>query len=300
MAQTDRSQATIGLLYALAGFSLLSLGDAVVKTTGGVWPGTAIASLRYVFGAIGLSVLLWRREGRAAFTMPDAALHWGRGACVAIGATCFFIAVSFMPLAEATVISFASPIFVALLSALFLKEPASRAAWAATALAFAGVVVVLRPNIANVGWIGVLPLITAMTMSVMVILNRTVAGRASALKMQMLISVTAVPLLLALALAGHASGLRTLQITLPDWTIVARCAVVACTASAAHGLIYMATERVSAANIAPVTYVQLLTAVGLGMLWFGEQPDWVTAAGALLVVSAGLVLWRDQASGSRR
>jgi drug/metabolite transporter (DMT)-like permease len=76
--------------------------------------------------------------------------------------------------------------------------------------------------------------------------------------------------------------------------------VVACTASAAHGLIYMATERVSAANIAPVTYVQLLTAVGLGMLWFGEQPDWVTAAGALLVVSAGLVLWRDQASGSRR
>jgi drug/metabolite transporter (DMT)-like permease len=299
MARTERSEATIGLLYALAGFSLLSFGDAVVKTTAGMWPGTAFASLRYIFGAIGLSALLWHREGRVAFTIPDAALHWGRGACVAIGASCFFVAISFMPLAEATVISFASPIFVALLSALFLKEPASRAAWIATGLAFAGVVVVLRPNIANVGWVGILPLITAMTMSVMVILNRTVAGRASALKMQMLISVTALPLLLLLAVAGHASGLPALHIDVPDWTIVARCAVVACTASTAHGLIYMATERVSAANIAPVTYVQLLSAVGLGMLWFGEQPDWVTAAGALLVVSAGLVLWRGQGSGVR-
>ena len=299
MAKTEKSQATIGLLYALAGFSLLSLGDAVVKTTAGMWPGTAFASLRYVFGAIGLSVLLWRREGRAAFTMPDAALHWGRGACVAIGASCFFVAISFMPLAEATVISFASPIFVALLSALFLKEPASRAAWSATGLAFAGVVIVLRPNIANVGWIGVLPLITAMTMSVMVILNRTVAGRASALKMQMLISVTALPLLLLLAVAGHVSGLPALRVSVPDWTIVARCALVACTGSVAHGLIYRATERVSAANIAPVTYVQLLSAIGLGMLWFGDQPDWVTAGGSLLVVSAGLVLWRGQSSGVR-
>jgi drug/metabolite transporter (DMT)-like permease len=296
MAKATLNPAASGLLLALAGFALLSFGDAVVKTMTGMWPGTAIASLRYVIGATGLSVLLWQREGRSAFSMPDAPLHWGRGFCVALGASCFFVAVSIMPLAETTVISFASPILVALLSAVILKEPASRATWLATVLAFAGVVTVIRPNIAHIGWAGLLPLITAFTMAVMVILNRIVAGRGSALKMQMLISVTAVPVLLFFAVSGHVSGYPPLRITVPDWTVVARCALVACSASLAHGLLFMATERVSAASMAPLTYVQLLVAVVLGMLWFGDHPDWITAVGALLIIAAGLILWRGRRS----
>jgi drug/metabolite transporter (DMT)-like permease len=290
----ETNPAVSGLLLALAGFALLSFGDAVVKTMAGAWPGTAIASLRYVFGALGLSGLLLWKEGRAAFTIPDAPLHWARGFCVAAGAACFFTGLALMPLAEATVISFANPIFVALLSIAVLREAVTRATWTATALAFAGVVIIVRPNIANVGWAGLLPLITALLMAALVLLNRRVAGRASVLKMQVLISVTAVPILLALAAAGHASGLAMFQIGMPDWSIIARCAVVACSASFAHGLIFMATERVSAATMAPVTYVQLLTATGLGMIWFGERPDLVTALGSLLIIGAGLVLWRAQ------
>jgi drug/metabolite transporter (DMT)-like permease len=286
--------AVSGLLFALAGFALLSFGDAVVKTIAGAWPGTAIASLRYVFGAIGLSGLLLWKEGRAAFTLPDAQIHWARGFCVAVGASCFFVGIALMPLAEATVISFANPIFVALLSVFVLREAVTRAAWMATGLAFVGVVIVIRPNMANVGLAGLLPLFTAFLMAVMVLLNRQVAGRASVLKMQVLISATAVPILLVLAVAGQMSGLALLQIGIPDWTVVARCALVACSASLAHGLIFMATERVSAATMAPVTYVQLLVATGLGIMWFGERPDLVTMMGSMLIIGAGLVLWRAQ------
>ena len=49
-----RRAETTGLLYALAGFALLSCGDAVVKTMSGQWAPTAIAMTRYVLGAVGL------------------------------------------------------------------------------------------------------------------------------------------------------------------------------------------------------------------------------------------------------
>jgi drug/metabolite transporter (DMT)-like permease len=290
--RTKQQQAALGLAYALGGYVTLSFGDAVVKTMSGIWPGTAIATLRYIIGSVGLCGLLWWREGRAAFTFPDRAIHVARGFCVAAGSTCFFIAVGYMPLAEATVISFANPVFVALLSASFLGERASWATWIATALAFTGVLFVIRPNFGSVGWVGLLPLATALFMAVMVILNRKVAGRASALKMQVLISAAAVPILLTFALAGHFSGLERLHIGVPSGSVIAKCAAVACSASLAHGLLYMATEHVSAATMAPVTYVQMLVALVLGYALFGNVPDGIALAGSALVVAAGLYLWR--------
>jgi drug/metabolite transporter (DMT)-like permease len=289
--RTKQQQTALGLAYALGGFALLSVGDAIVKTVAGAWPGTAIATLRYIIGAVGLCGLLWWREGRGAFTFPDRAIHFARGFCVAAGSCCFFIAVGYMPLAEATVISFANPVFVALLSAAFLGERASRATWIATALAFAGVLIVIRPNFGSVGWVGLLPLATAFFMAVMVTLNRRVAGRASALKMQVLISATAVPILLSFALAGHFSGLERLHIGMPSGSVVMKCAIVACSASAAHGLLYKATELVSAATMAPVTYVQMLVALVLGYALFGNVPDGIALAGSALIVMAGLYLW---------
>jgi drug/metabolite transporter (DMT)-like permease len=79
---------------------------------------------------------------------------------------------------------------------------------------------------------------------------------------------------------------------MPDWTIIARCTLVAVTASFGHWLIFMATTRASAAEIAPMTYVQLLIAVGLGILLFGDWPDLTSLAGAGIIVASGLILWR--------
>ncbi len=281
------------LALATAGFALLSFGDAVVKTMAGLWPGTAIAALRYVFGMIGLSALLWWREGRGAFSVPDRLIHAGRGLSVALGACCFFVGIAFMPIAEATTITFLQPIFVALLSGWLLRERAPAAVWVAMALSFVGVAVIVRPNMASIGVIGLLPLATALLMACTVILNRKVAGRASALKMQWLITGMAVPALIGFTIVGHVSGIKVLAVGWPDWSVVARCALVAVSASLAHSLVYMATERASAATVAPTTYVQLLMATFTGWLFFNERPDAMTALGASLIVGGGLWLWRS-------
>lgn len=282
-----------GLFFAAAGFVLLSTGDAVIKTMAGMWAPTAIAALRYVFGAAGLVTLMLVVEGRGALAVPRPGLQWLRGAGVALATLCFFSALFVMQLAEATAIAFTSPILTALLAPIFLKERSRKETWIATFVAFAGVILILRPNFAELGLAALLPLGAALGMSVLFMANRASAGVASPLAMQAYIAVTAAPLLVLAAFTGWASGMEALAVEWPHWSVVARCAFVAITASCGHWLIYLGTTRAGAATIAPMTYTQLLVAVSLGWLLFGDTPDRVTWAGATIIVGAGLYLWRS-------
>jgi drug/metabolite transporter (DMT)-like permease len=178
-----------------------------------------------------------------------------------------------------------------LLAALFLGEPARRETVLASLFAFAGVLVVLRPNFAALGWVALLPLICAAAMSVLMIGNRAVAGKGSALAMQFYVAAAASPLLLISCLVGEASGVERFAIHATDWTVIARCAVVACSATAAHFFIYLGTTRAGPATVAPMTYVQLIVALTLGWALFGERPDAMALGGAAMIVAAGLFLW---------
>lgn len=256
-----------GPLVALCGFACLSVGDAVIKSIAGEWPGTAIAALRYTIGALGLGLILWKVEGRQAFHIPMVRAQLLRGSMVALATVCFFSAIFLMPLAEATAIQFTSPMITALLSALFLGERATRATWIASILAFAGVIVILRPNVELLGWAALLPLVAAFGMAGVMIGNRQVASAGSALQMQFLIAGVAAPFLILSALIGHFSGLEPLQVDWPDWSVVARCALVAVTASFSHALVYLGTTRASAAQVAPMVYIQIIMAMMFGMLF---------------------------------
>lgn len=281
-----------GLLFALAGFALLSCGDAVVKTMAGQWSPVGIAALRYLLGAIGLGTLLLAREGRAGFVIPAPRVQLLRGCAVAAATIGFFSAIFVMPLAAATAITFTSPMLTALLAALFLREPARRETVVASIVAFVGVLIVLRPNFAAVGWAALLPLLSAAGMSVLMIGNRFVAGKGSALSMQFFVAAIAAPVLVLAAVGFAAGGGERFALTAPDWTVVARCVVVATSASCAHWLIYMGTTRVGAATVAPMTYVQLMIATLAGWLFFNNPPDALTLLGAGIIVAAGLYLWR--------
>jgi drug/metabolite transporter (DMT)-like permease len=290
-AEQKTASTGTALLLAIAGFGLLTFGDAVIKSINGAMTGTAVSLVRYVFGAVFMAALLFWREGRAGFTVPRPWIQLGRAASVGIGSTCFFTAVFLMPMTEATVITFVTPMLVALFSSFFLKEHAPRAAWIAIAVAFAGVLIVLRPEVAKIGWAGLLPIGTAVCMAIMIVLNRMASGHGSVVQMQFLIAALAVPILAAVTLIGHFSGIPLFHVTWPGVGPIIKCALVGCSASLAHGLVFMATERASAAVIAPATYVQLLVAMSVGYFAFGDVPDAAALAGAALIIGAGVYLW---------
>ena len=287
-----RNQVRAALLFAMGGFALLSSGDVLVKSMAGQWPGPAIAALRYVVGTFGLGMILFLREGRAGFRMQRVGWQAVRGFGIALSATTFFSAVQLMPIAEATAISFTSPMVTALLAAALLSEPMKRETWIASVIAFAGVLIVLRPNFLAIGPAAVLPLFAALGMALLMIGNRAVQGHGTMLGMQVSVAIWATLFLLLITLAGHLSGIAFLHVGMPPWSVVGRSAIIALTGSGAHVMIYLATARAGAATIAPMTYFQLLMAGFFGWMFFHEHPDATAFSGAAIIVAAGLYLWR--------
>src|SRR6478735_7651545 len=133
MQQSDRA----GLLYALAGFCTLSIGDAIVKGMSCEWPAPAMAATRYIVGTALLAFLLVRREGLAAIALPRDKVQWIRGIAISTSAIGMFFAVWLMPLSTATTIAFTQPMITAVLATLVLGERARRSTWVATLIAFA-------------------------------------------------------------------------------------------------------------------------------------------------------------------
>ncbi|MEO6040306.1 MAG: DMT family transporter [Croceibacterium sp.] len=280
-----------GLLFALAGFCTLSLGDAIVKGMAGEWPAPAIAATRYLVGTLVLAALLARHEGLGALALPRQPIQWVRGVAISLSALGMFLAVWVMPLAEATTIAFTQPMITAVLAALLLGERARLSTWIATLVAFAGVFVVLRPNFATAGWGVLFPLLGASGMAVTIIANRKASGRASVLAMQYYMSVTALLFLIAATLVAHWAGPDNFRLHMPHWSVVARCAFIGLTATAAQWLIFMGTVKAGAGTIAPMTYGQLLMATVLGYLFFADKPDAAALVGAAVIIGAGLFLW---------
>lgn len=280
-----------GLLWVLAGFCTLSIGDAIVKGMADAWPAPAMAQMRYLVGTALLALLLARRQGRGALALPKAGLQWVRGVAISLSAVGMFMAVWIMPLAEATTIAFTQPMITAILGMVFLGERARSSTWIATLIAFVGVVIVLRPSFEAVGWGALLPLVGASGMAVTIIANRAVHGTATVLAMQYYMSVTALIFLTFVVIVGHFSGVERFAMHWPHWSVVARCAFIGVSASFAQWFIYMGTAKAGAGAVAPMTYGQLLMAVMFGALFFGDLPDLVALLGAAIIVGSGLYLW---------
>ena len=280
-----------GQLLALLGFAMLSLGDGVIKTMAGEWPPVAVAALRFSLGSILLSGLLLLREGWGAFWPSHPWLQVFRGFCLAGATLLFFYAIFVMPLADAVTLTFLAPIFTAMLSGPLLGEKVRPVVFLTCAIALAGVAIVLRPNLAELGLVALFPLGSALFFSLMVIANRASAGQGSALSMQLFMSAVAAPLLILAAFVGHKTGLSPIEKIIPDWTILARCLIVAVTASTAHYLIYLGTMRAGASSAAPMSYVRIIVASVLGWWWFGHIPDAMTFLGVAVIVASGLFLW---------
>lgn len=287
-----------GVAYAIAGFALLSVGDAVVKSMAGAWPPYAVAALRFSIGAIVLSALLIAQEGAASFRPRKPWLQIVRGASLAIASVCFFSAIYIMPLAEAMAIGFLAPVLTQVLSVPLLGEKVRPSMWAVSLISLLGVAIILRPNLAELGLGALFPLVSAIFFALMMIANRASAGQGSALSMQVFVAAICAPILIVLCTGIKLSGIPALDFGWPSWDVVLRCFVVAGTASTAHWLAYIGLSKAGASQVAPAIYVQMLVAIALGWWWFGDRPDAFTIGGASLIIGAGLYLWRDGLNGT--
>jgi drug/metabolite transporter (DMT)-like permease len=108
-------------------------------------PPLMVSAGRFAFAWLTLvPIVLWARP---SFAGAAWSLHGARSLCGWAGVSCLFAAAAVLPLADATAISFLSPIVAMILAIPILGERIGSWRWGASALALAGAVLVWRERV---------------------------------------------------------------------------------------------------------------------------------------------------------
>lgn len=266
--------------------------DAIAKwLSGAISPGQ-VAWSRFFFQTLLMLPLLLRTRGRIfTRTLP---LHALRGALIALATLLFFSALKYLPLADAISIFFVEPLLLTLLSALFLGETVGWRRLVAVAVGFAGALIIIRPSFATLGSPALLPLGTALSFAVYLILTRKLAQHEYPERMQFYAGVFGA-LVMTLALAfGSAGDIAVLSVIWPDpwqWLLLAGLGVIATTG---HLLVVHAFRRAPAALLAPFQYVEIVGATILGVIFFDDFPDAMTWVGVAIIVASGMYVFHRE------
>ncbi len=238
--------------------------------------GSAICASAWVAMGPGFASLLTKRV-------------WAHVTRMGVGLTAMylnFLAMTLLPLAEATAIGFTVPIFSVVLAALVLSEPTGRWRWGAVLVGFLGVIVVVQPGDGHVPMMGgaVALFAALLTAAVTIVIRRLGATEAAATTVFWFAVSSLVPLALLMPWFGTAHDGAT-------WAIIAGL-------SLAGGLAQLtltgALRLAPVALVMPMDYTSLVWATILGILLFGQLPSHWTWIGAPVIIASGLViLWRE-------
>ncbi|MBL8834537.1 MAG: DMT family transporter [Rhodospirillales bacterium] len=269
-----------GALWMIASGIVFSAQNAIVKQLGTRLDSFEIAFFRCVFGlAVVLPFVL--RGGTGLFLTGRPGLHVVRALVGVSGMFCGMYAVTRLPLADATAISFAKPLFAVLLAATFLGESVGWRRWSATAAGFVGVVVIVRPGTEMFDFAHVAALLGAFLIADVIVLVKKLQGsERNATIMAYFGIVTSI----ASAIPAYFVWLT------PTWGELALMACIGASASTGQWMALKAYRAAEASAVVPFDYTRLVFAILYGWLFFAEIPDRWTLAGSAILIGATLYI----------
>ena len=278
------------MVAAMAGFAV---EDVFVKRASATLPVGQILAVLGLGGAVFFSALAARR-GRPVWSaeLLDRAVML-RNAGEVLGTLCFVTALALIPLSTASAILQATPLAVTAGAALFLGEPVGWRRWAAVAIGFVGVLMIVRPGFAGFAPASLFAVLAVVGLALRDLATRATPGRISSLQLSAWAFIAVVPTgLLLLAFGGQPAVLpaRAAAIDLAGALLIGTVAYYALTASMRVGDLSV---------IAPFRYSRLIFALIFGIAVFGERPDGWTLAGAGVIIATGLyTLSRERLRGA--
>lgn len=260
---------------------------AIVKHLGERIPAPQSAFLRYLLGLVFVLPMIrpMLREGldRRGFWLFSL-----RGAIHAVAICFWFYAMARLPVAEVSAMGYLTPIGVTIAAALVLGERIRTRRVLAILIAFVGVLVILRPGLRAVEPGHIAMLGTTAGFAGSYVLAKMMADRVSPTMVVGMLSLTVTVALAPLALPLWVA---------PTGTELAWLFLVAAFATAGH---YTMTFAFAAAPITvtqPVTFLQLVWAVLVGLVLFGEPVDgWVILGGGIIIAAVSYISWREARS----
>ncbi|XOY57130.1 MAG: DMT family transporter [Rhodobacterales bacterium] len=277
-----------GALLMVGGMCAFTVNDAFMKSLSGDIPLFQAVLLRGIFAIICLSIMC-RVMDQLHFNLPRR--DWGLimlRTLGEVGGTYFFLTALFhMPIANVSAILQALPLAVSLAATLFLGEALGWRRFAAIAIGFVGVVLIIQPGGADFSSYSIYALI-----AVACITLRDLAVR----RMSVQVPVVFVALIAAIGVTAL-GAIGSLFITWQPMSATSAMQIGGATICLIFGYIFSVSAMRSGeiSFVAPFRYTSLLVALILGMAVFNEWPNVLTVLGASIVVATGLfTLWRER------
>ncbi|MET7242276.1 DMT family transporter [Methylobacterium sp. EM32] len=283
LRETGQREALIGIalmVSAVAGFASI---DASAKFLSGTMSPMLIVAVRYLVSFVIVAAFLAaRRDIVGLMRTRKPGLQVLRSLCLVTATMCSFVALRYLPLAQVTSITFASPLVVALIAGPLLGERVGWRRTIAVLVGFSGVLVVSRPGVSGMHPAALLAVVTALVNGVYIVVTRMLAAHD--------------PPETTMFYTGLVGSVLTAPFLPFLWETPTEPATwlgilsVGFFGALGHWLLILAHRRAPASTLAPFAYAHLLWAVLLGFLIFGHLPDHWTVIGAAVVAASGLYL----------
>ena len=282
-----------GVFLSFASYAAYAVSDACVKFIDGAFPPYETAFYGALAGIIVIPFLKshdnqWIDIIRSK-NWPMWFLRTISGAFGVIGSVTAFTHLS---MAEAFTLIFLQPLFVSILSMIFLKEPIGWRRWLAIIIGFLGVLIVLRPGFRelNIGHIGAV--FAGLSGAISIIIVRHMGGK------EKRITLYSSGIIGSIVICGMLSIPHYIEPKGIEWLYLAGYGLLA----ALGALFLMAAARlVPAIAIATPQYSQMIWAILFGYFIFNDQLDMPMAIGILLIMASSLLtfLREKQRHGSQ-
>lgn len=267
-------------MLLLLAMSLTPAVDGIAKGLGNSYDPMFIAFLRYCGAglvALGAAALL-----RHPLRIPRADLAGQvlRTALIMGAMTALIAALALVPLANAVGGFLIAPVVSTVLSILVIKEKATPTRLAGSALSVAGAAVIMQPE-GSMEPGTMLALLGGVLLGCYLVATRAARASADALSTLVFQCLTGSAMLAPFAFAD---GIPAMTVQVPVGMLGLGTLSALC-----HFLTVAAYRRTEASLLSPFLYFNMIAAVGVGFLWFGETPDMISILGLAGIAIGGLV-----------
>jgi len=294
------SEVTFGLLFMFLSVMISPLIDIFSKLATATISSTEVAGFRFVIQSLTMLPFVFLRGAKIQFSLKQSWYHAIRGAMVTISMICFVTTLKVMAVADAIAIFFVEPIILTILGSIFLKETIGWRRYSACAVGFLGALLIIQPSFEQVGYIALLPVVSAFCIAVFALMTRVLSHREDPWAMQFQTGLWGIFFCAVILFIGHGSGSDIIDTAMPDLPAFGYLLGTGIAAAITGILAAYAYRAAPASTLAPLQYLEIVSATAFAWMVFGDFPDALKWVGILIVIASGLyIIWREQRFASK-
>lgn len=288
-ALAPRSNASRAVLWMLLAAATFAAMNAVVRLLSHYMHPFQVVFFRNLSG-FAFMVPWLVHSGLGALRTSNQRLYISRSLLSLLSMLCWFTALAMMPLAEATALSFTTPLFATVAAVLVLHEVVRARRWTATVVGFVGAMIVLRPGFGGLGLPQLLVLASAAIHGLATVLVKQLSRAESANAIVTYMTLYIIPLSLVPALFVWATP------ALEAWPWIA---AIGALGTLGHQALTRAFAAADASAIMALDYAKLPFVALIAWLAFGEVPDLWTWIGAAVIIGSTVYIAQREAALAR-